>query len=245
MLFTTSQTLIDNPANVSGQQLQEALGLRQRERVKTGSDQPPSRGRLREERSLALLMALAASTEGSNSCKQFCSNSLLAQPTASNLPPECAPFQNRKGQYVLMLRLDDTFYLYGPHSLDACEHLRTEQLRARHICCDCQALGLKCPDPSDKLMLDWNADIVEIETAWPADIPPLPPKHLDVLSAVVEHEKKLTKPQRALAKELANVPPIAKFAIFRPAFQEPLPPGPPPKKRKPKQPGIAELFAKQ
>lgn len=195
----------------------------------------------------AMSTALTRTSDGSNSCRQFASDSLQATLKRPALPGSeaCPGFEDRRGQYVLQARLDKTFYLYGPHSLDACEHLRLHWLASRHIDRYCSCPIEQCPDPNNSDVIDWSADILEITTSWPTEIPPLPPKDIDPFAVPSTDEGKLTKPQQQLAKELRNVLPIANFAIFRPPPQDTpgFEPGPR-KKKKPQQISISQLFSR-
>ncbi len=175
---------------------------------------------------------LTVSSEGSNSCRVFASHSLEATLKRPPPPPSegCPAFEDRRGKFVVQLRLGKSCYLYGPHPLRACEHLRPELLRTRHVgpYCQCFAQGHECPEPWNSTLEDWAADILEIQTEWPQEIL-LPPPAEDSAAAELlflqqqSTDKKLSKPQRKLAQELSEITPISKFAIFRPAFQEPLP----------------------
>jgi len=155
----------------------------------------------------------------------------------------CPDFENsKKGQYSVMLRMGPTLYMYGPHSLRACRYLLDELIRKRHIGCDCEAKGAQCPFPGFSEERDWDAEVVEIHTAWPEDIYPVPPEN-SITHQPQLPPKRMSKTVRLKQERIrATTTPIDNFAIFRPAFQEPLPELPP-KKRKPKT--IAELLRGQ
>ncbi len=203
---------------------------------------------LRSEVLSSAMSASLGTSEGSNSCRQFAVYSAQAALKRPALPGgACPAFEDRRGQYVLQTRLDTTVQLYGPFSLDACEHLRMHWLRSRHLDGQCDCPVGECPDLYNSEDINWSADIFEITTSWPTEIPPLPPKEIDPFAVQANEEgAKLTKPQQKLAKELRNVLPIAKFAIFRPAFQEPITPAEPrpPKKKKAQQTSLSQLFSR-
>lgn len=183
----------------------------------------------------------------SNSCRAFASESLQASLRRPAEPPgsssECSGYEDQRGKYVMQLRIGASSYLFGPFPLRQCKHLRHYLLLARHVgpYCSCTSPE-ECPQPWNSAEQDWAADIVEIATDWPADVPTfIAPEALEEAHKEQSATKKPGKTAVKLARELQKITPISKFAIFRASPALELPP-PPPKKPKPKQKTLQQLF---
>ncbi len=171
-------------------------------------------------------MLTVFSSDGSNSCKQFASESLHAMMSAPvrYSGGHCPDFQGRDNQkYAIFLSVDVAFYAYGPHS-----HAETEHL-AKHL-----PRSMQLPDDGD-----WQLTILPIRTDWPVGVPPM------AREPVVElppGEKKRTPTERKLLDDAKSTLPIAKFAIFnaKPAAFT-LPP-PEPRQVKKKQKTVLDML---
>jgi hypothetical protein len=161
------------------------------------------------------------SSDGSNSCKPFATDSLHAMmnaPARHTGDSNCPDFQGQdKERYALFLSVDIAFYAYGPFCHAEAQHL------AEHL-----PRSMQLPDDGD-----WRLTVLPIRTDWPVGVPPL---RRDPIVEPPPGEKKRTPTERKLLDDAKSTLPIAKFAIFgaKPAAFTLPPPKPRPAKKKQK-----------
>ena len=164
------------------------------------------------------------SSDGSNSCRPFASDSLHA---LLNAPPKftsgnCPDFQGRDTErFALFLSVGEAFYAYGPHGRAEIAHL------AEHL------------PKVMQLGEDFQATILPIRTDWPSGIPPMPREPVVTLPA---GDNKRAQTERKLLDQAKGTLPIAKFAIFGGAPLSATLPAPEPRRAKKKQKTVLDML---